>query len=114
MTFTLNLGGLGLAVEQIERGAEKGARMGAEHVLTEANKTVPHDDGDLERSGSVDSEGTTAATSYDTPYARRQHEDMTLNHGGKGKAKWLENTMAAEAENVAQVAATAIRSEVPR
>lgn len=112
MTFTLNLAGLAASVEQIEKGAEEGARLGAEHVLSEANKTVPHDEGNLERSGAVDSDGTTSAMSYDTPYARRQHEDLTLHHGGKGKAKWLETTLSAEADAVAAVAAHAIRSEV--
>lgn len=112
MTFTLNLSGLVAAVDQINDGATKGVRLGAEHVLTEANMTVPHDEGTLERSGAVDSDDLDAAVSYNTPYAVKQHEDMTLNHHGKGQAKWLENTLTGESQAVGEIIATAIRSEV--
>lgn len=112
MTFTLNLAGLTVATEHIEKGSVTGVRLGAEHVLTEANTIVPHDEGTLERSGTVDSEDTTAAVSYNTPYAVRQHEDLTLYHQGKGQPKWLENTMATEARTVGDVIAQAIRDEV--
>ena len=47
--------------------------------------------------------------SYDTPYAVRQHEDMSLHHDGKGQAKWLEVTMAQEKQAIAQIVATAVR-----
>lgn len=111
-TFTLNLSGLMSAAQRVEKGAEKGVRLAAEHVLTEANTTAPHDEGTLERSGSVDAEGLEAAVSYDTPYAVKQHESLDLHHHGKGQAKWLENTMAAEADTVGDIIATAIGQEL--
>lgn len=96
----------------IKDGAGKGLQLALEHVLTEANKTVPHDEGTLERSGftSVDTAKGRGAVSYDTPYAVRQHEDMTLHHDGKGRAKWLENTLTDEAGTVGDIVAQSIRN----
>lgn len=84
--------------------------VGSEFLLTEANLSVPHDDGVLERSGQASNDGKSrAAVSYDTPYAVRQHEDMTLHHEGKGESKWLENTMSRSSKRVGQIIATALR-----
>lgn len=113
MTFRLNLAGLGIAVESIEEGAADGVRLSVEHLLTQANLHVPHDEGTLERSGEASTEGLKGAVSYDTPYAVRQHEDMTLHHGGKGQAKWLETTMAEEASTVRDIVDAAIRRATP-
>jgi len=69
----------------------------AEAVLTEANKTVPHDEGILEGSGftDVDREKLEAAVSYDTPYAARLHESEPgeFMFRGRGRRKWLEQTI---------------------
>lgn len=109
----LNLGNVG---QGVRKGAERGMTLAVEHVLTEANKHVPHDEGTLERSGRTGVASTgdrvEGSVSYDTPYAVRQHEDMTLNHDGKGEAKWLENTLATEADTVGAIIATAIRAEL--
>lgn len=67
-----------------------------EFLLEAANRTVPHEEGTLEGSGTVTlvrkGDTTAAVVSYDTPYAVRQHEDTRLRHAGKGRAKWLERT----------------------
>lgn len=112
MTYRLNLSGLVVAAERMQQGAEKAVQEAAEFLLTEANKTVPHDEGTLERSGSVSGDGLTAAVSYDTPYAARQHEDIAFHHPGKGEAKWLENTLTSEADTVGRVVQTAMRREL--
>lgn len=109
MTYRLDLSGLMVTAKNISDGAEKGVKLAAEHLLTEANKTVPHDEGTLERSGTTSVDGLEAAVSYDTPYAVKQHEDLALHHDGKGQSKWLENTLTAEAERVGDIIATAIR-----
>lgn len=96
----------------ITAGVRTGLTRGTEHLLSEANKHVPHDEGTLERSGFASADDTRGAVSYDTPYAVRQHEDMSLHHDGKGQAKWLENTLAAESDTVGQIVATAIRQEL--
>ena len=80
---------------RIRELAAQGISDAAEHVLEEANRTVPHDEGTLMRSGIVvlDRQKLMAVVSYDTPYARRQHEDLTLNHPNGRRAKWLELTL---------------------
>jgi hypothetical protein len=66
-----------------------------EFLLEEANQTVPIEEGNLARSGSVDVDrGELAATvSYDTPYAVRLHENPQYHfqHGRRGK--WLQLTL---------------------
>lgn len=111
MTFAINLR-LPQVVGDIKRGAERGVTLATEHLLTESNTSVPHDEGTLERTGTASHDGTRGAVSYDGPYAARQHEDMTLHHQGKGRSKWLEQTMAEEAGTVGKIIQTAIRQDV--
>lgn len=94
---------------------EKGLVLGAEHVLGESNKRVPHEEGTLENSGSVSYEGgkLRATISYDTPYAAVQHEDMSLRHKGSGReAKYLENALNAEKDTVGEIIARVTRGEL--
>ena len=67
----------------------------SEALLTEANKTVPHDIGDLEKSGDTDIDRTKliAHVFYDTPYARRLHEHPEYNFNKGRRGKWLELTV---------------------
>ena len=69
-----------------------------EYVLETANRTVPHQEGVLEGSGDVSPHPTdlAVAISYDTPYARRQHEETTWRHDPPRRAKWLELTLEEE------------------
>lgn len=112
MTKVVSTIDLSEAMGRITKGGARGLRKAVEHWLTEANKHVPHDEGVLERSGTASTDGLRGAVSYDTPYAVRQHEDMTLHHDGKGRAKWLETAGAAEAATMAEIIATEIRAEV--
>lgn len=70
-------------------------KIGAEYLLEESNRVVPIEEGTLGRSGAVDVDPVAglATISYDTPYARRQHEDLTFRHDPGRKAKYLEGTM---------------------
>ncbi|SDL14420.1 Minor capsid protein [Nocardioides sp. YR527] len=109
--INLNIDGAKKAVREARK---QGLRDAVEYVLTEANKHIPHDEGNLERSGRADvnAEGTRGAVSYDTPYAVKQHEDMSLRHPGKGQGKWLENTMTREADTVREIIGTAIKGAI--
>lgn len=80
------------AAKAIRAATVRGLTLWAENLLTESRAIVPLDEATLERSGvaSVDEGSLTAAVSYDTPYAVRQHEDMTLRHPGGRQAKYLE------------------------
>jgi hypothetical protein len=92
--------------------AGRGLAKGVEHVLTESRKVVPIEEGTLERSGvaTVDEANLRGAVSYDTPYAVRQHEDLTLRHAEGRKAKYLEDPLNEEAPVVLQL----VRAEMRR
>ncbi len=107
------------AVNIAEEAALKAMRTGAEAILTEAIDETPIETGTLRRSGTVTvgalpdgaqvyeaaesgsdmkdafpgPEGKEKAVyiSFNTPYARRQHEELGYNHPLGGKAKYLED-----------------------
>lgn len=99
--------------KQLRAAAARGLGLAAEHIMGEAKKTVPLEEGTLERSHatSVDEKKLRAAVSADTPYAAVQHEDMTLNHNQGRTAKWLENAMNSEAKQASEIIAKTIRGE---
>lgn len=102
------------AVLKSHKGAARGLALAAEHILGEARKRVPIEEGTLERSGaaSVDENDLRAAVSFDTPYAVKQHEDMHLHHDSGRSAKYLEIPMTTEAAAVKQIIADAIKGEL--
>lgn len=78
--------------------SDEAAELIGEHVLDVSNRHVPHELGDLERSGRVTPpEAGEVVVYYDTPYAVVQHEDLTLQHDAGRTAKYLENAMNGEA-----------------
>jgi hypothetical protein len=84
----------GAAAKNTARVASmKALHDGAEAILTESQDEVPHDTGTLQRSGTVTYALREDAVyiSYNTPYARRQHEDLTFRHEEGRKAKYLED-----------------------
>ncbi|MFE9645317.1 minor capsid protein [Streptomyces sp. NPDC006365] len=91
------------------RLASDGLRRGLEHVLAESRKIVPLDEGTLERSGRVDVDGLNGAVSYDTVYARRQHEELTWKHLPGRSAKYLEIPMNSERDVVLKLMAVPLR-----
>lgn len=95
----------------IRQAAARGARLGAEHVLQVSRQKVPIAEGTLERSGavSVDEQQVAAAVSYDTPYAKRVHEDMTARHAPGRSAKYLESVLPQENSTVQALIAAQIR-----
>ena len=99
------------AKRRVQAGAADGLRAAAMFALTEANRTVPLDEGALQRSGGtdVDTAGLEAVVSYDTPYARRQHEELGWRHPKQGRAKWLELTIREQQAKIQQIIGTQIR-----
>jgi len=110
------------AKENLRQGAIEGLWESSGAWLTEANKKVPHDEGTLERSGTVrqgklpDAESVFSKAessqqrtdyrmdfedgplsyyvAYNTPYAIKLHEATAgeFDFRGAGERKWLENT----------------------
>ncbi|MFJ6013017.1 hypothetical protein [Streptomyces sp. NPDC092952] len=99
------------ATGAIREAAARGLLLGAEHVLAASRQRVPINEGTLERSGatSVDEQQMSAAVSYDTPYARRVHEDMTARHAPGRSAKYLESALPETAGEVQALIAGQIR-----
>jgi len=95
----------------LHKGAVRGLTLAAEHVLGASRALVPLEEGTLERSGhtDVDAADLTAAVSYDTPYAVRQHEELTWRHADGRQAKYLETPLVAEAGAVRSILAAELR-----
>jgi hypothetical protein len=72
--------------EQIIAAAMRGLKITGELILGESKKKVPIDTGTLMRSGTVNADYTKnfVEISFNTPYARKQHEIH------KSKSKYLE------------------------
>ncbi|MEU9141708.1 hypothetical protein AB0D33_38210 [Streptomyces sp. NPDC048404] len=99
------------ALAAIRAGALRGVRLAAEHLLAASRARVPIEEGTLERSGvvSVDESSLTAAVSFDTPYAVRQHEDLTARHDSGRTAKYLERPLHEENGVITEIIAAQVR-----
>ncbi|MDP9799347.1 hypothetical protein J2S43_007859 [Catenuloplanes nepalensis] len=86
-----------------------GLRLAAEHLLQVSSSRAPLEEGDLERSGDIDTDEVEIAVSvyFDRPYAVRQHEELTWRHDAGRTAKYLEDPMNEEAETMAAIIAKA-------
>ena len=93
--YRMNWQGRRLWTSRGKARAARGMRLALEHVLAESNKIIPLEEGTLMRSGkvSMDEGGLTGSISYDTPYAVRQHEEMTWRHAPGRQAKYLETAV---------------------
>lgn len=98
-----------LWTERGRRMASEGLTRALEHGLGVSNQHVPLDEGTLERSGKVTVVNLEGAISYDTVYARRQHEELTWKHLPGRTAKYLENAMHTEAEVMLALMAASLR-----
>lgn len=95
--------------ERGRRLAAEGLTRALEHTLGEANKLVPLREGTLERSGKVIVVNLKGTISYDTPYAVRQHEELTWRHLPGRQAKYLETPMNTERDVMLQLMAVPLR-----
>lgn len=111
-TSTIDLGRIKGAARD---GARKGLRLATEHVLDESDKHIPFEEGILERSGRTavaDSGELRGVIYYDTPYAVKQHEDMTLHHDAGRNAKFLENALNSTRDVTGGIIANSIKQEL--
>lgn len=92
-----------------QRGAERGIALAAEHVLQLSRERVPLEEGTLERSGVASRSGLTAAVSYDTVYAVRQHEELDWQHAEGRQAKYLESALIDSVDEVPEIVAAQVR-----
>lgn len=102
------------AKDAAKRGAGRGLYNAAEHVLARSREVVPIEEATLSRSGtaSVDEDARVSAVSYDTPYAARQHEELTWRHDPGRTAKYLERPHAQTWPQQQALIAQAVREEL--
>ncbi len=98
----------------IKSVSAKALRNAAEFILLQSNQNIPVDEGTLKNSGNtfVDDDALEASVYYDTPYAVRQHEDMTIRHKNGRSAKYLENAYKNNIKQIQDYIADAIRTGV--
>lgn len=99
------------ALAHIRAAAVRGVRVGGEHLLQVSRERVPIEEATLERSGvvSVDESSMTSAVSYDTPYAVRQHEELSYRHDPGRTAKYLEGPLREEKDTILAIIAAQVR-----
>lgn len=100
------------AAARVRRACEQAVGEAVEHLLEEANRTVPIEEGVLTGSGATSVDGLSGSVSYDTPYAVRQHEDTRLRHDAGRRAKWLELTFRERSRDVLTWLGETIRAAV--
>lgn len=74
---------------EVLAAAERGVYEACEVLLAHSLQRTPFVEGDLRQSAVASAEGTRGMVSYNTPYARRQHEELGYHHP-IGEAKFLE------------------------
>lgn len=112
MTFRLNLNWRGReAARRAEDASRRGLEKAAEHVLGIAQQRVPLEEGILQDSGRtvVDTDALTAGVTFDTVYARRQHEELAWRHAPGRTAKYVEGPLTEEAARCRGIIAAEIR-----
>lgn len=101
-----------LDLDRVSDAAATAAPIGAgkamEHIRGVSAALTPEDTGHLVGTGDVQVVGNDASLTYDGPYARRQHEELTWRHE-KGQAKYLEQPMHTERDTALGIVAKTIR-----
>lgn len=87
---------LGMLMQKVPEAVKGELEEWAEKILSESRKEVPWETTHLLQTGTVepaeDDPENAIQIGYNTPYAARQHEDMTFYHPKPGrKAKYLED-----------------------
>lgn len=113
MTVRVKLHGRAVKNE-VRKGLVNGLAAAGEHLLGVSNERVPLEEGTLMRSGAVIVERSEplAIVSYDTPYARRQHEELTWRHAEGRSAKYLETALTDEESTLLEIIAARVRREI--
>lgn len=94
------------------KAAERALYVASHHLLEEANRSIPFREGIMMASGAATNDARRGVVSYDTPYARRQHEDLTYRHPGGRRAKWLELALREQSGAMFLIIARELRSRL--
>ncbi len=100
---------------RIERAARQDASTAAaEHILGVSQDLVPIEEGVLAASGRVTTSdgGLQASVSYDTVYAKIQHDALDFKHKPGRQALYLAQPMQTEREACLKIMAAVMRRSV--
>jgi len=112
---------LDLADRRVRDAAARGLRDAAEDLLTESQHLVPHDEGTLMASGTVEppvgveerAGGLEVTVGFNLVYAARRHEetDAVISKAQEGRrAKYLETPAKQRAKDYGKHIADAVKS----
>lgn len=97
-------------------GAEKGVRAVLEDLLGHGQRDAPIEEGTLRGSGSVEidrrHDAVRGRVKFSTPYAAKQHEELTYEHPRGGKAKYVEDPLKAMLPRYQGAIGAAVRREL--
>lgn len=82
----------------IEVGAGKGGLDIMMELMRLSQEQVPHDEGTLQNSGTVEVVGQDVVLGYHTPYAARLHEHPEYRFQAGRKGKYIEDPIIANEE----------------
>ena len=82
---------------------QTGLRIASDHLLAKSREIVPFLEGILSASGSVDIQPRLGIVSYNTPYAIRQHEELSYRHRDGRQAKYLEKPLKSESKQIREI-----------
>lgn len=101
-----------------EEGLYEALEQAGNRVLDQAERDMPVGDPRLDpdpgtalrRAGRVVRDGKGVIVVIDTPYAAKQHEDMTLDHPRGGGPKFLENAVTRIIPELEGIVASKVRA----
>lgn len=102
-------------LKERQRAAALGAiRVWANHVLGEAQRLAPVEEGSLRAAGEMEvfetDAGASIVISFSTAYAARQHEELSYRHPKGGQAKYLETPFKANVNRLEPLVSAAVRA----
>lgn len=93
----------------LDAAIQDALQAGGELLRDAAVQRTPVETSTLRGTAKVSTSPTKAAVSYDTVYARRQHEEIGWNHPGGGEAKYLENALLDNQDRILKAMANQIK-----
>ena len=99
-------------LSQVEGAIADGLSDAGHVLLGHSNSLVPIEEGVLQATGVAEVNDKTLRVGYNTPYAYRQHEDLTYNHAPGRTAKYLEKPLRDHGPELAQIVGRAIVGEL--
>ena len=97
-------------IAEIEAQAPAALTAAAEYVRGESVQRTPIDEGTLRASAAVKTvNAETVQIGFHTPYAAKQHEELSYRHPKGGQAKYLESVLIENQEQIRALIAAQIR-----